>query len=451
MPVDRSPGELVNHSAAAAPPAGGATSARADVGELVITLKERSRSEPLVIPGAARTGLFEVARERLRILATADPGVLILETTSWVGTISVPGLTVRIEPSIPVHSILAMLSGSAEEIAWGREHTEYGEDDVIVDGAARVVIRAIDAATRRGLLHGYLTREEKLSTIRGRLMVDQLARRPWEIASPPCRYDDFTSDIAENRRLRCALVTMLQTPNLSAATRREAIDLLTRFADVSYTPPSAHAVPIPITRLNEHYGSALELATLALQGLSVTHEAGSLSAHAFLVNVDDVFSRFVATALEQRLWPGLEVDHDARLAIDDAGALDARADVVVRRRGRARLVIGASYRLVAPEQHPEPLTSGQARYPAANVRPMASVASDAAAFFPVMVQAASLNLNHALVVYAHADRRPASRIRMPGTDINVHSWHVDISGGWDEMTAGLDDLADFVRTLAAAR
>ena len=79
--------------------------------------------------------------------------------------------------------------------------------------------------------------------------------------------------------------------------------------------------------------------------------------------------------------------------------------------------------------------------------PAAAVANDAAAFFPVMVQAASLDLDAALVVYAHARRRPASRIRMPATRASVHSWHVDLDASWRELSDGLDDLAAHVRRL----
>ena len=56
---------------------------------------------------------------------------------------------------------------------------------------------------------------------------------------------------------------------------------------------------------------------------------------------------------------------------------------------------------------------------------------------------------HALVVYAHAARRPASRIRMPGTGTDVHARHIDLEQTWPEIQQQLDSLADTVRRLAA--
>ena len=47
----------------------------------------------------------------------------------------------------------------------------------------------------------------------GRLLVEEIARRPWTAAQPECRYDDFTADIEENRVLAAAVP-------LDAVTRR---------------------------------------------------------------------------------------------------------------------------------------------------------------------------------------------------------------------------------------
>lgn len=150
-----------------------------------VVLPEHSRSEPVVLPDAARTALFAVAADRLRVLAAPDPRTVVLESTSWVGSISVPGLHVRVKPVAPMASVFAMLGGLDDDIAWGDGHSGYHGEAELLEGSALTVLRSIDAATRRGLLHGYRSREENTATIRGRLLVDHLAVRPWTMAQPP--------------------------------------------------------------------------------------------------------------------------------------------------------------------------------------------------------------------------------------------------------------------------
>lgn len=413
-----------------------------------IVLEEHSRSEPIVLPASARRALFAVAADRVRLLATPEPESVVLETGSWVGTISVPGYEVRIQPSVPMQSIFAMLGGLGDEVAWGRDSARYRQDGELLDGSALVVLRAIDAATRRGLVHGYRTREEASSTLRGRLLVDQLARQPWTIAQPVCRYDEFTPDVEENHLLRAAVRTVLGAPGLSADTRRLAVELLSRFDGVADVDARELRAPVTITRLNEHYEQALGLARMALDGFAIRHQEGDQRAHAFLVDVDLVFLRFVAAELRARLWPRLRVEQAEELALDDAAALRATADILVRDATGPGLVIGTRYHLSESERPPANSSAAMWGVGHGPQDPAVSVANDAATFFPVMVQAASLDLDSALVVYAHARRRPASRIRMPATSTTVYSWHVDLDRPWDELTAELDELAAHVQRIA---
>lgn len=426
-----------------------------------VVIPEHSRSTPIRLSSQARVALFSVTEDRLHVLATADPDVVVLESTSWVGSVSVPGLVVRVTPNAPMSSIFAMLGGLDDQIAWGRGTTRYAGHDELLDGSALVILRSIDAATRRGLLHGYRTREEESATIRGRLLVDQLARRPWALAEPPCRFDEFTVDVAENQLLRCAVELILAGRGLSPSTRHQARDLLARFEGVSSTPPSAHQGALPITRLNEHYAPALDLARLALDGFSVRQEDGPHAAHAFLVDIDQIFLRFVATSLRERLWPRHRVEQAESLPLDDSASLRATADVLIHDAAGPSLVVGTRYHLMIEGAATSPVAMANgagAVGPLAHLHTaapsrsaMTGVANDAAAFFPVMIQAASLGLPAALVVYAHSARRPASRIRMPSTATTVHSWHVDLTKDWESLREDLDDLAEHARAIMSSR
>lgn len=423
-----------------------------------VVVGERARSEPVRLSAAGRRALFAVADDKVKVLATTDPESVVLETTSWVGSISVPGLRIRITPAAPMHSLFAMLAGLGDEVAWGQGTSTFAAGDELLDGSALAVLRAIEAATRRGLLHGYRTREEPLRTIRGRLLVEQIARRPWTLAEPECRYDDFTVDIEENRILAAAVRVILGGHGLSPSTRRRAVELLVRFEGVGEPTPAERVRPIPITRLNEHYEHAIDLAHLAMAGFAIRHQEGAQEAHAFLLDVEYVFLRFVAGELRARLWPRLAVEQTENIDGGDSSAVQASADILVSDAKGPALVLGTCYHLGAPDSVTSDVTSralrrGRAqaawapRVPTTSA--MTAVANDTATFFPVVVQAASLGLAHALVVYAHAARRPASRIRMPGTGAEVHARHLDLDTTWAGMAEQLDELAETVTRLAS--
>lgn len=428
-----------------------------------VVVGEHARSAPVRLSAEGRSALFAVADDKVKVLATADPQTVVLETTSWVGSISVPGLQIRITPAAPMHSLFAMLAGLGDEVVWGQGTSGFASDELL-DGSALAVLRAIEAATRRGLLHGYQSRQEPLATIRGRLLVEEIARRPWTAAQPECRYDDFTADIEENRVLAAAVRVILTGHGLSPSTRRRAVELLARFEGVGSPSAAERATDIVITRLNEHYEQALDLARLALDGFAIRHEEGVQQAHAFLLDVEYVFLRFVAGELRSRLWPGLRVEQTEQLDPGESSGVQANADVLVSGPRGPVLVLGTCYHLGTPDAVTSDVTARALQRSAmppsfgamtgtrsrgAAASAMTAIANDAATFFPVVVQASSLGLANALVVYAHAARRPASRIRIPGTGTDVHARHIDLEQTWPEIQQQLDSLADTVRRLAA--
>ena len=237
-------------------------------------IPEHGRSGPVRLTRETRAALVAAAGERLVIHATADPDVVTIGATSWVGALAVPGLVVRVMPKVSVTNFFAMLGAGVSPDAFDHEHVTWSDTDELIDGVAYFAIRLIDSSTMRGLVHGYVPREERMRTIRGRLLVEEFARRPWSAAEPQCRFDDFTADIVENQLFRCTLQAMLSWPQLAPHVRREALRVLGRFDGVADTPATKHAAPLPITRLNEHYEDAMRLSRLVLQAMSLSHEAG---------------------------------------------------------------------------------------------------------------------------------------------------------------------------------
>lgn len=389
-----------------------------------VTLTEHSTTEPFALDGPARAGLIELAPGRLEVQATADPARVRLRSTSWVGVVHVPGLTVRVTPRAGMANLFTMFSAGIPGGTLGRDEVGWEGGVDLVDGVAAFLVRAIDDCTCRGLLHGYLHREEPLQVIRGRLLVEQLAVRPWTAARPPCGYDDFTVDVPENRMLRCALDQLLRWPALPPALRRGATALAARFDGVSPTGPDDHRGGVAITRLNEHYAAALDLAGQTLQGVTISHREGEHRAHAFLIDLQDLFRRWVSAELEARLWPTLHVIEQPEYALDDGARLPTRPESLVMRGARPALVLQVRHRLVGAPT---------------------SLADELAVS---LLQAASLQVSTALLVYADAEHPPDPEMRIRGTGTRLLCVPLSLDAPPDALAARIDELAELVSVLA---
>lgn len=387
-------------------------------------IPEHGRSGPVRLTRETRAALIASAGERLVIHATADPDVVTIGATSWVGALAVPGLVVRVTPKMSVANFFALLGAGVSPDAFDHQLATYSDTDELIDGVAYFAIRLIDTSTMRGLVHGYVGREERLRTIRGRLLVEEFARRPWGAAEPGCRFDDFTADIPENQLFRCALLTMLSWPQIAPKVRREALRVLGRFEGVSDTSPMQHVVPVPMTRLNEHYTDAMRLSRLVLQAMSLSHEAGEQQAHSLMVDMDDLFRRWVLQELDHRLAPDLRVDADHDVYLDESRQLSMEPDLVIRRGSKVVLVGDVTY----------------------------SLAGDGFAqshdYVSLLASATAMGLPTGLLVHCRSGRGGDSDLVIRNAGTRILGRAIRLDGTYAAATRSLDALADLVVEVA---
>ncbi len=141
-------------------------------------------------------------------------------------------------------------------------------------------------------------------------------------------YDEYTQDIPENRLLHAALhrlacIRMRQNFIHQQISRlRPLFDLVTL---VTYG--KGRLPPVPYTRLNQHYRPALELARLILANSSLELHRGDVPATSFLVNMNQVFERFLYVALGEALGlPSTQWRKNESLELDKAGNLRVKPD-----------------------------------------------------------------------------------------------------------------------------
>ncbi|MGP3732242.1 McrC family protein [Streptomyces sp. GDS52] len=303
----------------------------------VVELVEHAPAVSVALPDGVGRALAE-----LRIVDAApdpySPGRWSLRAGSKVGavTLTVPGhddpLTVRVIPKVPVARLFFLLGYGLDPTgAWRDGEVEVAEHRDLLPALAHAVERQVDRALRQGLLQGYRVTEETSTVVRGRIREAEQIRRRFGATLPvEVTYDEFTTDIAENRILRAAVERLLRLPGVPREVRRRLLHQRARLADV--TVP-VRGRPLPEwrpSRLNSRYHHALHLARALLQDASPEHGPGGLRVDGFLFDMNKLFEDFVTVALREALRGS---GRTARLQdshhLDEAAAIRMRPDFVL--------------------------------------------------------------------------------------------------------------------------
>jgi 5-methylcytosine-specific restriction enzyme subunit McrC len=269
---------------------------------------------------------------------------------STIGALNIGSLAVQIRPKIPLDRVLFLISYALDPRGWKSYGFDFDEHDSLVEAIAPGFVRQVRRAFRRGLLQGYRSEEEALTTVRGRIRVDDQIRYRQGIAPPiEVRYDDFTEDIELNRLIKAALFRLSGLRIRSSDVRSDLRSLDGLLAAVTPTAYDARRLPeITWTRLNMHYQPAIHLAKLIIQSTAFELHHGTVRSSGFLVDMNDVFENFVVVALREAL--GLNERQfpqgDPRLRLDSARRITLQPDISWWDEGQCRFVGDLKYKWV---------------------------------------------------------------------------------------------------------
>jgi 5-methylcytosine-specific restriction enzyme subunit McrC len=290
-----------------------------------------------------------LARSGVVTVEQADsPDSWWLNTDSKVGVLVGTGWQIGIRPKLAIPRLFFLLAYSLNPDGWRDTQAIFEREFQLHDAVAAGFSVYAERALRPGVLHGYVTRDEREPTVRGRVrFADQIARSPGLALPIEISYDEFTPNVIENRLLLSATEVLLRLPRIPPQARKcllwvratlEGVDVLSDARRVS-APDS--------TRLNRRYESALALAELIVRASSISAEHGRVdprAATSFVFDMNEVFESFLTTRLKESFrrhhggW--IEAQRPAALA----PGLGMRTDITWHGREGVRAVIDAKYK-----------------------------------------------------------------------------------------------------------
>jgi 5-methylcytosine-specific restriction enzyme subunit McrC len=358
-----------------------------------------------------------------------------LRAQAKVGAVRFDGFDLIVRPKAGLQNVFYLMGIDRPRDWWGRDELDLLVQRDLFAGIARLLGHAVDRAIGRGVQHGYVERRERVVALRGRVDLREQLRDPCLPIPTACRFDDYTPDTRLNQLIRAALVRILRLPGVPPTVRRTLYLQLSLLEEVSPVEPDLQwADRWKPTRLDRRYLPAVRLSALVLRRLALSEAAGAARACSFLVDMNDLYERFIEEGIRRRLQPAgstIRVIGQEQRHLDVENRLTIRPDVVIRRGPAAVFVLDAKYILADDDprhvDHHAQLLSYAIRHDIKDV---------------ALVYARDPSLTAA----------PAPRVTtIRHANVRIHTWSLDLTGDPAHIEASMNDLANRVLDALPAR
>ena len=390
-----------------------------------VNLREYAESEYTLSDAERDMLLGEAKTLDLSIMPIAGEGSgYLLKPGSTVGAVEIGGLSVLIQPKIGIPQLLSLACYAMGAYRLQEERLfDFEERVALPDALALALGAAARRAFSRGLLHGYLTEEEALYTVRGRIRFDEQIRRRFGVPLPvEVRYDEFTDDVLANRLVKAAVGRLGMMQLRSHGARRGLGWIAGMLDNVSLVEFLPDSVPeVPFDRLNEHYADVVALSRLILRHGAFESGRGDVRASGFLMDMNVVFQEFVTEALREALGVSGDVFLEKVVrSLDEEGKVHLRPDLTWWD-GRECVFVGdAKYKNLTDERAPN------------------------ADLYQLLAYATALDLPGGLLVYAEGEDA-TYHVRHSGKRLEVAA--LDLSGTLDTVLERVGEVASRAKAL----
>jgi 5-methylcytosine-specific restriction enzyme subunit McrC len=269
---------------------------------------------------------------------------------------------VYIKPKVEIRNVFTML-GFAYKLYRGRSpfrEEEVPYDEEIADALEPLVEHlgnGIEALLRDGLLKKYIEVEENLAVLRGKLLFPrQISQNLVRRDRLYCSFAQSETDIEENQVVLWTLLLLQRFGRWSKQTRQLLQSLVLRFGSVSIRQILPGRFPqFHYDRLSSRYEETHDWCRMFVDLMSLTDRPGKRSFHGYLLNMNELFERFVRAMFEKtsKKFTGLTALKEEPHDLDIEGRVHIHPDVIVRTRS-AQIAIDAKYKVTKSQaKHPD--------------------------------------------------------------------------------------------------
>lgn len=362
----------------------------------------------------------------VKVEPTWEPGECKLTASHFVGTIVLDGINILISPKMPLENLFYMLTYAYDLPEFRHEETRLSESEDLFEFVADIFLKQVGRLVRTGLFKSYIDYSENQNFLRGRLEMNQhLQKNITHKTRFLQQINEYTADVLENQILLYTLHLLsfldFRDQLLTHRTRRTAA-IFHEVTLKSISPLLCDKVVY--TRLNSRYRSAIHLAKLLLQHLSVEAHSGQTPFAAYLFNMNQVFELFVARYLEDYFANHLHLS----VTIQDDIWLDIEQnekgfpDIVLYQDNQPAVVLDTKYKRF--HRQPDPADRNQ-----------------------MLVYCQALGLNRGMLIFADESLNTFQRTFNPQT--TLQATNLSLYGSLGEFRARCEAFANELELAAS--
>lgn len=265
---------------------------------LTIELREYGKGVEFT-PTSEERSTLERFSHALVMRAIGASLVEVKSNDDFVGGVQLSRNTrVIVRPKMPIGSLLQLIliGAGVDVIPRLRGIDEYARGSVL-DWLVMMLVLEVRRLVSTGLRRGYVTTEEPLQLIRGRIDFAKTLRKPWNAQTVVCRYTAFTINTRENQILVSTLDAMSRHALLPEI-RHAVEETIAIFEGVSLRQIALTDFDrVQITRLNHQYEAAIALCRLFAKGAALEFGIGNAVGSGFFISMNTLFEQAVTNAL----------------------------------------------------------------------------------------------------------------------------------------------------------
>lgn len=142
---------------------------------------------------------------------------------------------------------------------------------------AQVFSFGIGRLIRSGFHRSYILEEEELSTLRGKILVQEsINRMSMERNRLICQYDEYSANDTFNQILKYTMDSLLKNPGISIETKRTIKKQMPFFDGIDLVPPTkSNRQKLIFNRNNVIYKLLISVASMLYENTSINEEDGS--------------------------------------------------------------------------------------------------------------------------------------------------------------------------------